>query len=188
MKNKPYIKGHPGLDYLYHYYEKRTGPFRNLSDLALDEAQKVLNRIKAENQVMAAHRFSGYLERRKELEGIARKLFVEKGGKPIRKAPHYMVVGECPWLQSWYEDGKFVKIPLSAFDKARISFSYGDLFPTFSDRVTDKKEYRRKIYTLPEIKVLIEKYGLPQDWNSDGAFGPERYIEAQVWDEIPDWK
>ena len=70
------MKEAPGLEYLYHYYEKRNGPFRNLSDLPLVEAQKVLDKIKTENQVMAAHRFPGYLERRKELEQIARGLFV----------------------------------------------------------------------------------------------------------------
>ncbi|MCR5274544.1 MAG: hypothetical protein K6E26_04200 [Clostridiales bacterium] len=26
---------------------------------------------------------------------------------------------------------------------------------------------------------------LPQDWNDDGKFGPERYIEAHVWSEMP---
>jgi hypothetical protein len=174
-----------GLEYLYHYYEKKIGPFKNLSDLSLEQAQDVLGKIKAENQVMAAHRFPGYLERRAELEQIARKMFIAKGGKPIRKVPHYMVVGECVWLQTWYEQGCFVKIPVSAFQPETISFSYGDLFPTFSPRVNDQKEYRRQIYTLSEIVDTIEKYGFPQDWNIDGKFGPERYIEVQVWDDKP---
>jgi hypothetical protein len=25
--------------------------------------------------------------------------------------------------------------------------------------------------------------GLPQEWNRDGSKGPERYVEAQIWDE-----
>ena len=29
----------------------------------------------------------------------------------------------------------------------------------------------------------IQKYGLPQDWNDDGKYGPERYIEVQVWSD-----
>ena len=53
--------------------------------------------------------------------------------------------------------------------------------PTFSPRVTDGKEYRRKVYTYEEILDVIARYGLPQDWNDDGAKGPERYIEVQVW-------
>ena len=174
-----------GLQNFYHYYEKQYGPFKNLSDLSLDKAKYVLGKIKAVNQLMAAHRFPGYLERRLELEQIARNLFIEKGGKPVRKAPHYMVVGECAWLQTWYNEGSCVKIPLTAFNPETISFSYGDLFPTFSPRVTDQKEYRRQIYTLSEIIRIIEKYGLPQDWNSEGTYGPERYIEVQVWDDQP---
>lgn len=36
-----------------------------------------------------------------------------------------------------------------------------------------------------EILEVINKYGLPQAWNDDGRFGPERYIEVHVWsDEV----
>lgn len=54
----------------------------------------------------------------------------------------------------------------------------------------DDKEYRKKLYTYEEILVLIEKYGLPQHWNDDGKFGPERYIEAHIWCDmtIDKWK
>ena len=30
---------------------------------------------------------------------------------------------------------------------------------------------------------IIKKYGLPQDWNPDGKYGPERYVEAHVWSD-----
>lgn len=174
-----------GFEHLYHYYERRVGPFRSLSDLPLVQAQEVLDRIKADNQLMAAHRYAGYLERRKELEQTARSAFVAKGGKPVRQVPHYMVVGECTWLATWYREGCCLRVHLSAFSPETISFTYGDLFPTFSPRVTDKREYRGQVYTLPEILGLVEEYGLPQDWNEDGVYGPERYIEVQVWDDGP---
>lgn len=173
------------IKYLYHYYEKDRGPFLNLSDLDIPQAQKILDRIKQENKVMAIHRYKGYLERRKELEQMAREIFISKGGKPVRKSPHYMVVGKCDWLQTWYNEGEYIRIHLSQFDLDTISFSYGDMFPTFSPRVTDNKEYRKQIYTFNEIIKIMEKYGLPQDWNQDGAFGPERYIEVQIWDDKP---
>ena len=78
-----------------------------------------------------------------------------------------------------------MKIPVSAFQPETISFTYGDLFPTFSPRVNDQKEYRRQIYTLSEIAGIVQKYGFPQEWNIDGEFGPERYIKVQVWDDKP---
>ena len=31
--------------YLYHYYDKKVGPFRNLSDLSFEEAEMVLAKI-----------------------------------------------------------------------------------------------------------------------------------------------
>lgn len=29
----------------------------------------------------------------------------------------------------------------------------------------------------------IAKYGYPQDWNDNGNYGPERYIEAHIWSD-----
>lgn len=61
-----------------------------------------------------------------------------------------------------------------------ISFTYGDIFPAM--RYKDNKPYRGKVYTLNEIEEIVNIYGLPQEWNSDGKKGPDRYIEVQVWD------
>ena len=57
--------------------------------------------------------------------------------------------------------------------------------PTFSPTINDGREYRHQIYTYEEILEMIEKYGLPQEWNADGSYGPERYIEVQVWSDWP---
>ena len=69
-------------------------------------------------------------------------------------------------------------------DLSTVSFTYGDSHPTFSNRVNDGKEYRKKLYTYDEILEIIKKYGLPQEWNPDGKYGPERYVEAHVWSDI----
>lgn len=37
------------------------------------------------------------------------------------------------------------------------------------------------MYSYEEILKNIEKYGLSQEWNDDGKYGPERYIEAHIW-------
>lgn len=78
-----------------------------------------------------------------------------------------------------------LKFPLEKFDKRTISFTYGDSHPTFSDKINDGKEYRKKLYTYDEIVKVIEKYGLPQNWNSEGEYGPERYVEVHVWSDDP---
>lgn len=172
--------------FLYHYYERAIGAFKNLSDLPVGQAEHLLAEIRKERPAsQAARRDSEYMKRRVNYEKLARHLFIEKGGKPSREVPHYMVVEACSWLNSWYIDGCYLKIPIEEFDLSTISFTYGDMHPTFSPIANDGKEYRKKLYTYPEILQLIEKYGLPQEWNANGAFGPERYIEVQIWSDTP---
>ena len=166
---------------LYHYYEREHGPLRNLSDLAPKDAQKVLGGIRARGEIFASRRPEGYLARRRELEAQARVMFLAKGGRPMREVPHYFVVERCPWLETWYRDAAWIKLPVEALNEDAVSFTYGDMFPTFSPRVQDGREYRNTVYTLREILPVIDRYGLPQQWNAGGELGPERYVEAQVW-------
>ncbi|MBQ8312415.1 MAG: hypothetical protein IJX84_04335 [Clostridia bacterium] len=169
---------------LYHYFEKGTPPFRNLSDLPLEEADAVLNAIRASKpQVQCAARQPSYNADRRYYEDILRREFIKKGGLLQRAVPHYMTVEHSPWLSTWYTECDYIRIPIEEFDLRTLSFTYGDSHPTFSPRVTDKKEYRKKLYTYDEILQIIAKYGLPQHWNNDGRFGPERYIEVHVWSD-----
>lgn len=170
--------------YLYHYYDKSVGPFRNLSDVSVEEANAILENIRVNKpDTQGAKRNPDYMEARLYYEWILRTEFLKKGGNIRRKVPHYMVIEHCPWLSSWFENTAFIKIPIEEFDITTVSFTYGDSHPTFSTRVNDGKEYRKKLYTYDEILKIIEKYGLPQDWNGDGKFGPERYIEAHIWSD-----
>ena len=170
--------------HLYHYFDKEIGAFVNLSDSSIDEAKKILELIKqTKPNVQSANRHPSYVEDRLCYEEILRNEFAKKGGIMRRKAPHYMVVEHSPWLTTWFENSAFVKIPIEAFDLSTVSFTYGDSHPVFSPRQhkMDDKEYRRKLYTYDEILKIINKYGLPQNWNDDGRHGSERYIEAHIW-------
>lgn len=170
--------------YLYHYYEKGTQPFLNLSELSAENAEELLKRIRLTRpHTRCASRHADYYRDRLRFEEILRCEFAKKGGKTARLAPHYMTVGHSPWLSTWFDDCAVIKIPIEEFDKATLSFTYGDSHPTFSERINDGREYRKRLYTYDEILEVIEKYGMPQDWNDDGRFGPERYIEAHIWSD-----
>ncbi len=170
--------------YLYHYFDKAIGPFKNLSDISVEEAKAVLDDIKCRKPAsQAAQRHDKYVQYRRNCESILRSEFAKKGGIIERNSPHYMVIEHSPWLSTWFENCDFIKIPIEEFDLHTVSFTYGDSMPTFSPAITDGKEYRMKLYTYDEILGIIEKYGLPQDWNDDGKHGPERYIEAHVWSD-----
>lgn len=155
----------------------------NISELSMEQANIILNRIKEEKPTtQGAQRDSEYMFRRHMYEDIIRKEFLKKGGIINRNAPHYMVIEHSPWLSTWFEDSAYIKIPIEEFDLKTVSFTYGDSHPTFSPwpRDDDWKEYRRKLFTYDEILVIMKKYGLPQDWNNDGKFGPEKHIEAHI--------
>jgi len=170
-------------NYLAHYYEGSIGPFVNLSDLPYQKANKINQSIREEKTAFASKRSEDYLLIRNEIEAKVRSLFIMKGGEPQRKNPHYMILGSCNWVKSWYRDGKEIKIPLQQFDPKIISFTYGDTFP--ATRYQNGKPYRGKIFILDELTNLVQQYGLPQDWNKDGRLGPDRYIEAQIWSDEP---
>ena len=161
---------------LSHYYDSSTGPFRSLSDLPRDQAERVLASIRAAGVGFASKRAEDYLAVRDELEAHVRTLFIAKGGKPQRLHPHSMILGQSDWLKSWYVDGQELCIPLPEFAPECVSFTYGDLFPSM--RYPDGKAYRGQVYVMSELEGLIRAYGLPQECNPDGHLGPDRYIEA----------
>jgi len=169
---------------LYHYYDLQRGPFHTLSDLDPITATNLMKEISLTTpHSFCAKRSPDYMQVRIYYENILRTEFKKKGGQINRKNPYYMIIEQSDWLHSWYEHPAYVRIPIEEFDLTTISFTYGDSHPTFSDRVNDGKEYRKKLYTYEEILFIIEKYGLPQHWNHDGKYGPERYIEAHIWDD-----
>lgn len=170
--------------YLYHYFDKTIGPFKNLSDLSMDKAKNILNTIKkTKPNSQSAQRDDKYIEHRRYCENIIRSEFIKKGGIITRTVPHYLVVEHSPWLSTWFENCDFIKIPIEEFNINTLSFTYGDSMPTFSPICDDGKEYRHQLYLYNEILKIINKYGLPQDWNNDGKYGSERYIEVHVWSD-----
>lgn len=170
--------------FLYHYFDSTIGPFVNLSDLSVSEAKNVLNKIKEQKpNSQSAQRHEKYVEYRRNCENILRTKFTEKGGVIQRNVPHYMTIEYSPWLSTWFENCDFIKIPIEEFDIRTLSFTYGDAMPTFSSAIENKNEYHGILYTYNEILEVIKKFGLPQNWNDDGKYGYERYIEVQVWSD-----
>ncbi len=155
-----------------------------MTDISAEEAKAVLNEIKrTKPNSQSAQRHDKYVEYRRNCENILRTEFTKKGGIITRKSPYYMTIEHSPWLSTWFENCDFIKIPIEEFDLKTISFTYGDSMPTFSPAINDGKEYRMKLYTYDEILRIIDKYGLPQEWNDDGKYGPERYIEVHIWSD-----
>lgn len=184
------ISGDSGL-YLYHYYERRNGPFLSLSDLSDEEAKRVHDALKEDGNIYARRDSDGrYMFYRRMIERRIRTMFVDKGGKPARQTPHYMIVGECDYCRSWYREPRFIRIPIEEVDLDTVSFTYGDSFPTFDPTHGDTAEYRQNVYTFDEIKEIIRKYGWPKHvaCDEDVPYWQPRYVEAQLWSDVPPGK
>ena len=52
--------------YLYHYYDKSVGPFRNLSDVSVEEAKYIMQNIKeTKPDTVGAKRSPEYIDLRR---------------------------------------------------------------------------------------------------------------------------
>ncbi|MCL2696536.1 MAG: hypothetical protein FWE74_00480 [Oscillospiraceae bacterium] len=174
--------------YLYHYYERGRTPFLSLSDLSDEEALTLHKTFEIEGNIFNKRNADGkYMFYRRIVEEQLYSAFVAKGGKPQKKTPFYMVLGECDFCKSWFIESEVIKIPLEEFDKNTVSFTYGDSFPTFDPTTGETQEYRQNVYTYNEIWDIINKYGMPQEkpCDYDVPYFHVHYVEAQVWsDEV----
>ena len=69
-----------GIMLLYHYFDKKTGPFKNLSDLSEADANRVLLTIKSDKpETMCAKRQDSYIADRRRFENILKTVYLNKG-------------------------------------------------------------------------------------------------------------
>ena len=66
---------------LYHFFDRRTGPFRSLTSITPEEAKDVILKIKQERpDSLCAQRHDHYVEYRHHCETILKREFAAKGG------------------------------------------------------------------------------------------------------------
>ena len=177
---------------LYHYYERDFGPFATLTALPLEEARKVLLDKKAEGKFHNPD-IDGFLKSRYDRDRKLRDAFIDRGGKPQRTAPVYMMLGEHKQWESAYENPAIIKIKLSELDPLTVSFTYGDSFAVFNPALFGKEAYWNKVYFTSEILEIIDRYGYPPYVAYDfkrGIYPTDKhinhhlkYVEAHVWND-----
>jgi len=164
-------------NHLSYFYRKGQTLFEVLSDLDESVAEEILKRD-------VLWRGDGtYLRYRKAHEQYLRDRFIEKGGRPRRRYPIYMILGDSPSgphsLDGEY-DHKLV-IPLSLFVPEGISFTYPDSLyrVPLNDpgRLYLDRDPAPCVYRVEEIGELIQKYKV-YEYNN-------HYVEAQVWIDEP---
>lgn len=177
-------------DILTHYFKVGKKPFLSLSELTEAEALKIMENLYQDDAMWG--RFKNpqkYIRERRQTELWVRKSFMAKGGKPVKKYPIYMVLGRCKSLEENIDNKQLqkIEIPITYFTEQEVSYTFVDSM--YSMVLGQEKppeyyqpQYHGKVFTLTEIKAIIEKKGEPvEGWwgNLPDDFFP--YIEAQVW-------
>jgi hypothetical protein len=177
--------------YLYHYFDRKRGPFLSVTDLSEEEANKIRenhNRLQAEKEGRKYDEneidYCGWAFRC-NAENEMRQNFIAKGGKAPRKHPYYMVLRNDDMSDGkTFYDGDFIKIPVEEFNMSVVSFTYGDSMQNRDPGTFSDKPYKNQIYTFDEIIEIIKEYGWIKkrdDWN----WNMPCYIEAQLWSDDP---
>lgn len=177
---------------LYHYYEKGNIPFLTLSDLSIEEANMMQDKLKEKDNVYTKRDYDGkYMHFRTIVENNIRSAFIKKGGKPTRKSPIYCILGESheknnTIYKEWFKTPDFIEMPMYESMADVVSFTYGDSFVENHPEHRDQTKYYETVCTYEEILQIISNKGWPQNSvTDDSPFWVPRYIEAQIWsDEV----
>ena len=165
----------------------------SLSDLSDDKVQELIDNFRAEDKSSGKKTVAGSvysddnIGKRRNQEYMTRVTFSEKGGKPVRQYPYYMILGTDDasfqeGLKGWYSNGDSIKIPAEEFDLSAVSFTYGDQCQTVNPSEFENfknGKYRPPVYTYEEILEVIKERG----WLviSEKEWIEPWYVEAQVW-------
>ena len=186
------------IDLLIHAYKIGTEPFRTLSALPDEDALGIMRDLYMEGSIFW-ERFkdpSGYLQLRRQVEEWLRSEFITKGGKPQALYPIYTMLGRSKWIQTLLDAPTRattvqIEVPLSLFSECDVSFTYPDSMVSFIENheknaETYLPEYHGKVFTLCEIRSIVDASGLPGErWGMKLSSDLPNYIEAQVWNHEP---
>ena len=170
-----------------HNYDPARGVGRNICDLQLSEAERVLDEIRASSTRRIK---SDYLTRRIAVEDWLIAERKKKLGNTVLNRPVYFFLGNFADGNDPSRPASLV-MPLDAFRTDTLTFTYPDSMAslpiaTRDDHTFHRKSYHGQVFTLPEIKGVVSKFGLPGNrWKSDLTMEYDKFIEVQVWDDGP---
>lgn len=180
------MKSVPLPAYLTHYTKKV--PFRSLTERPPQEWPGLIAGLREEN-ALAYARFGhpDYLPKRAALEARMHAEFRERGGRPRRRNPYYLVLGRSPWFERHEPHLIAVRVPLDSLDPLQLSFTYGDSWTSYGLRdgtwpraAQLRRPHHGRLFLLDEILELVAVLGLPDGPTRDR---PDHYVEAQLWGE-----
>lgn len=170
---------------LTHNYDPERGPFRNVCTLSEDEAEHILNEIRASGR---RNLKPDYLPRRLATEAWLRAERTRKLGRPRLAHPIYCFLGDLDWVDA--SRPRSIRIPLAALTREAVTFTYPDSMAslplaTRAEHRAERRPYHGHVFTLDEIEDVVMTFGLPGAGHGQAASRYDTFIEAQIWDDRP---
>ncbi len=183
------------MNFLTHYYKKGDQPFRSISELSKIEALRHISQYDPEEALVYRrfHNPEKYLEERNATEIWLYEEFKNKGGRPEKLFPYYLVLGESDYIFKGYnENCNIISIPIEQIDESKISFTYPDSMVSYwlKDQKSSEKYFQSKyhgvVFTLDEIfDLLREVEHFERVWEDEETRAFDFFVEAQLWTESP---
>jgi hypothetical protein len=176
--------------YATHYYRRDRQPFLNLSEVDDSELEAVLSTLAEGSRRRFGPR---YVPLRRATEARARDLFARSGGQPVRRHPHYFVLGSSPWFAGLYDAPCEVRLLLSALPPEVTSFTWTDSITALglgADLGVPQpaESWKRDIYRLDQLDLTLAE-ALARTGGQDYEDYQQRlldhYVEIQLWADEP---
>ena len=136
--------------YLVNYRHKKSEACKNITELPLEEAKKLAEKLYSDCSCRAHRRFGvtfeQYYENRCKAEQWLYDFFCKLGGTPKRKHPLYFTVQPSEVLAENYGEHCAIKIDLDEVAEGDISFTFGDSMALY---YTEKLH---QVYTKKDLK------------------------------------
>lgn len=156
--------------FAYRFYEKKDGPFVTLVQFDTNKIHKI-------GCAAGITNIDEIYVNRKRIEDLMYRLFVRQGGKPLLNYPYYAAVYEelpkTNQLHVRFEEPECIKIPMNAFSKDEVSFTYCQSPRAFTRK--DNHPTRRKLLMWDEAEEVINRYSFSEI--------EDTWIEMQIWND-----
>lgn len=176
--------------FVTHYHRADRPPFANLSEVAELEVDQVLAGLTGGSRRRFGPR---YLPLRRATEARARELFVAAGGRPVRRCPHYFVLGSSSWFAGLYDEPREIRLPLSALTPEVTSFTWTDSISALGlgeglGVPGPTEPWQRGLHLLGDLDLSRADAAVTTgtaDYVGYQRRVLQHYVEVQLWSDEP---
>ena len=164
---------------IIHYFYPGTDPWKNIMNLPEQEAFRVAEELAAKHPDTTSFGrfadFANYYPDRKRADEFVREAFVKLGGRPKLKHPYSFTLGECEYLQKWFDTEDKIVIDLSDVPDDQVSFTLGDSCALLIHGVEPT------VLTKAMLLEGINACGGSVEEYCKKSLGKYAYVEVQLW-------